>query len=181
MTVKSVLMLSLTMMNRKDLVSALSLSTLTDEVEKLLNCYNLVVSELCEEYLPLIHTQTISSTSGRYHFNLFHKTPLEIKAVFNRNGDEISYKQTPLYIICDEPEITVSYVYYPQNAKINDVSVYDKTKISERILALGVAREFLLQSGLYEEALSFDNRFQQALTQVLLKKSGAIIRARSWF
>ncbi|MGN0818998.1 MAG: hypothetical protein ACI4M6_01185 [Christensenellaceae bacterium] len=181
MTVSSVIKQSLIMMNRSDLISELTNADMTKEVEKLLSCYNLVVSELCEEYLPVIHTETMQSASGRFYFTDFARTPLEIKAVFNVAGDEITYKKTPLYIQTDCNEAIVSYVYYPETAALNDESVYTGTKISQRILALGVSREYLLLSGLYEEAVNFDKRFQDSLAQVLLKNSGAIIRARSWF
>lgn len=181
MTVASVIKQSLIMMNRNHLIAELEKTTLSEEAEKLLNCYNLVVSELCEEYLPLIHTETLTSTSGRFYFTEFSKTPLEIKQVFNAVGEEITFKKTPLYIETECNTVTVSYVFYPEEATINDESVYSGTKISQRILALGVAREYLLVSGFFEEAVSFDKRFTESLAQVLLKNSGVVIRARSWF
>lgn len=187
MTIKEILSLSALEIGRDDLVDYFNggaetsgQSQASADADKMFACYKLVVSELSEEFYPLTKTETLTSESKRYYYSQFSITPIEIKAVYV--GDKkVDYTVTPFYFSCDYDSVSVVYEYYPSATSIAEECPYANTKISGRIVALGVAREFLLVQGLYDQAVIFSERFTNALSSVLVSKGCGRIKARGWF
>lgn len=161
-----------------DSVKKLEIKKDDADIKKMFNCYNLVVSELSEEFVPLTHKETLSSLDGKYYFSSFSKSPKEIKKVFV-NGKETEFKVFLDYVSINASEAEIIYEYVAKNAdNLEEFTEYSGV-IPGRILALGVASEYLLVCGLYKEAIMYRDKFEKALL-ALRQKKNMKMRARRW-
>lgn len=184
MKVKDILKITARVLQNDELSSYLGGESNSEEtakeVDKLFACFKLVISELCEEFLPVTKVENFSSTDGVIPFSSFSLVPLEIKSVYQRDN-EVDFSVNPLQLKTVSGEVTVVYEYYPDILTLEDECPYAKTRISDRIIALGVAREYALLCGLYDEAVSLDKRFSQSLSAVMFPKKLKRVKARGWF
>jgi hypothetical protein len=184
MTVREIIKIAATILQKEDLCGYIGGGEETGELKKDLDrffeCYKLIIGELCEECLPTETSENFVSQGGKVNFADFSKTPLEIKKCYE-NGKEIGFKVFPTFLQTNAENVTVVYSFYPQFDTLDDDCPYSESQLSARIIALGVAREYLLLGGLYEEAVLFDERFKDALATVVLKKNVGKIKARRWF
>lgn len=148
------------------------------DIKRMFDCYNLVVHELSEEVEPLIYRQTLSSENGKFYYSLFTKTPKQILKAFV-NGKEVTFKIHLDFVEVNASNVEFLYDYVPQKAEtLYDTAEYDGI-FSARLLALGVASEYLLISGLYKEALMMREKFEKGITSYKQKKN-RVIKARRW-
>ncbi len=182
MKVRDILKMVAFNLQRRDIIDCLEGKNADgeEELKKLFTCYKLVVSELNEEYSPLSFTETLLSKKGKIYFTSFSKIPTEILSV-KLGGERLNYSVFPTYLQVDKNQVDVEYRYIPKFENMDEECPYSNTKITERILTLGVMREFLLFCGLYEEAVIYDEKFLKALDNVLLSKKGGIMKKRGWF
>lgn len=182
MTVKNILKLAAEMLSLGDVKKELQKTetVVNGDIERLIECYNLVISELCEEYVSVKKTEQIEATGGKFYFSSFAEIPTEILQCYV-NGVKTDFKTTPLYLVADASEITVEYAYYPQKQDIDGICPYKETEVSERVIALGIAREFSLFSGQISEAEIFDERYQKAVSSLVVSKRSLRMKARGWY
>ena len=161
-------------------------SSLTDEDEaeykKFLTCYNITVSELSEEHLPLCYEEELYSSDKRFSYCDFTYQPLKIKSVY-KSINPIDFKIYAEYLTADSDKITVNYEYQPlKTVEFNDdVCPFTNTIIGERQIALGVASEYCLIKGMYEAAIMLRDRYAKSLEQTLVKRRVSRIKQRMWF
>lgn len=184
MTVKQIIRMASKLLQKNDIVQIIDEGESANNVEKcleqMIDCFNSVIVELSEEYFPLKTVQTFSVVDGLISFSSFNQTPLKVVACF-MDSQEIQFGQNHLNLSVPNGEVTVVYEYQPTTLTLDDINPYDGTKISSRVIALGVARECLLRDGLYKEATVFDNRFRQAISSVMISKKSKKLRLRGWF
>ncbi len=182
--VRDILKISALNLQNEEILAYLNGKTVDEEtekeVDKLLSCYKLIISELCEEYLAVKKAETFSTTDGVINYGKFSKVPLEIKSCYEGER-EVDFTVTPLHLKTESGSVTVVYEYYPEIISLDDDCPYTGTRISERIIAMGVCREYLLISGLFDEAVVFDERYQKALSIVLFPKNLKKIKVRGWY
>ena len=191
MKVVDIIALASTMVGKDDFALAIkealeANASLSDddftEYEKFLSCYNITASELAEEHLPLNFTEELTSTDGKYYYNDFKYPPLRIKSVY-RSVNAIDYNIYSEFLYADSDKIKVTYEYQPiKVTDFNDeVCPFKNTIISERLIALGVASEYCLITGMYEAAVLLRDRFTKSLEQTLVKRKVPRIKQRTWF
>lgn len=182
--VRDILKISALSLQNEEILAYLNGKAVDEETEKeadkMFSCYKLIISELCEEFLAVKKAETFETYDGVINYTKFSKVPLEIKSCFV-GEKEVDFTVTPLYLKTESGSVTVVYEYYPEITSLDDECPYTGTKISERIIAMGVSREYLLISGLFDEAISFDERYQKALSIVLFPKNLKKIKVRGWY
>ncbi len=152
-----------------------------EEVDKLIACYNITVSELSGEFVPLYHKEDFDVIDNKIFFKDFSKTPLEIKSVY-RSVIPLKFKVYPTYVEAETDRCTVEYVYRAEEAK----SIFDECELSgsiipERVIAEGVVSESLINVGMYQEALLWRDRYEKSVKNCLLKRKVERIKTRIWF
>lgn len=151
------------------------------EVEKLIKCYNVTVSELSEEYFPLLKRENVRLKNGKFYYKDLKKDALEIKNVFF-DGEPISFKVYTEYFTADKDEVEVEYVFRCKNKnRLTDECEYDGKDVSERIIAEGVVSEWLMNAGMFDEAISRRAKYVNSLKNVMLKRKVGKIKARGWY
>ena len=146
--------------------------------KKLLNAYNHVLSEVATEYVPLKTTSTFSG--GKVLFSAFPLAPLKIYRAEYLNGNVAPFTLGIDYIVLPDRETTVTYSYIP--AEVTSTSVkfaYENTKVGKRVFLYGVAAEYCMITGRFDEAADWEAKYRAAIASAMT--SGAKrIKARKW-
>lgn len=156
-----------------------STATAQEEIATLLRCYNLVENEIALDYLPLTVEERVSSSDGKCFYTAFSKTPISILSVTDDRGNKLPYEIFPEYLTTSAGDVYVTYTYAPESKNANSPCSYSG-RVSKRLLAYGVATEYCLINGLYEEAVMWDKKYKDALLCISSANKPKIVRARRW-
>lgn len=152
-----------------------------EQTDDLLKCYNVTVSELSEEYLPLTFKEDLKSSDKRFYYKDFTKQPVEIKSVY-RSDIPMNFKVYPTYFTTEDQECTVLYEYcYKPARAITDDGEYSDSVITDRVIAEGVVSEALINLGMYEQAVLWRDRYLKSLQSCMLKRKINKIKPRGWY
>lgn len=189
MKVKDILCEAAAIMGRQDLEEYLKENNAPDvlsaqkDCELLLRCYNLAENEIALEYRPISISEEVETQDGLIFIKDLKETALDIISIVDEYQNKIGYKIYPEYIKTAPKKLRITYTYIPQRKKIDDESAFSATNITQRIAAMGTACEFLLISGLYDEALMWDKRYKDSLLKVSREKTAGRVMpaARRWY
>ncbi|MEG1499857.1 MAG: hypothetical protein RR400_02170 [Clostridia bacterium] len=171
MTALSVIKLSLELLGKEDLLKLTqfggTVATASEEekkeIDRLVKCLNLVVSEIAEEFFPLKKIEKIKSVDGVILFSSFSCPVFSVVSIHDSCGRKMKFKTFPDHIKVDDGEMEICFEYKPKIIDINGEIENFYGKVSERIFAYGVAMEFCLISSMADEAMLFDKRFKDSL------------------
>ena len=139
---------------------------------------NLVIMELASSYVPMVCIETVNSQDGKIIFaNLTHNAT-RILSVKNEFGYDAEFKLYPEYVKVFGGTYTVEYEYAPSNYSLNDTVGFND-KITAALLGYGVAAEYCVTQGMFEEAVLWRTRYTEGVERVVLPKSRAI-KGRCW-
>lgn len=153
----------------------------SDIIETLLTAYNAVADEIARDFIKLTRSESFCVTGGEVRYSKFSDNPLKILSVKGANGNAVTAKIYPDKILTDAGEITVEYLYSPSARKIDDESDFTYTVIGERTVGYGVAAEYALMRGMYEQAVIYNEKFVDALKNALFGRKKPKIKGRAWF
>ncbi len=181
MNVKNIIKIACDFVEMNDLKNSLD-STLTtaqqENLDELLQCFNWVNEEITTEYFPL-YTKQIVEKENSLNFSDLEKNIISVLNI------KLSKVKKDFFTYPDKIEFDgkideITYSYLPEVLEINDEAY---SFVPERVYAYGVAREFYLQKGITDKAISFNSRFQDSIQNFL--KSNANFNknmpARKWF
>ncbi len=184
MTVKEIIKQSAIFLNANEIVNYLvkgtaeNFSNLLEEVNLLVNCYNVVAEEIASSHCRFKAVESFSPKNNRVTLGEFLYNPLAIINVFDKNGVKVNANILPTEIITDLPFITVEYYYIPSIKTLDDISDFKDTFIKKRTLAYGIVTEYLLIKGSYEEASLWHEKYAQSL--ITLKGNTGRVKGRVW-
>ena len=145
----------------------------------LLKCLNLVIDQLSSEYVPFFKEESFVTDDGVIPFSDFSNKVIEVKGVYDQKGGKADFKNFSTHIKTVAGEVKVEYCYVPANLTENSEIFLSNGRLTERIIAYGVASEYALSEQRYEEASMWDERFKQSLMTVLHPKN-VRVRKRRW-
>lgn len=136
------------------------------QINQLLIFINYVVSEITKDYFPLYCKETISSDrDGKINFNNLSKTAIRIKDVKNFLDLSCTFEIYPEYLKVENPnsEYKIYYSYVPKKIHSIDEQIELPFGVDYFIVGFGVASEFALANGLYDEAKMWESKFLDGL------------------
>lgn len=140
---------------------------------------NLVIRELAGTYIYMKATQNFTTNNKRIAYSSFTVSPVEILAVYDANGISVSYKENREYLEVAFSSVSVEYAYIPSNYSLSQEIGYSEKEISITALSFGVAGEYCLATGRFDEAVMFRKRYSDAIEQFCLPKNRKVKR-RGW-
>lgn len=164
--------------NSLGLENVLSDKTQSDTDKLLVCCANNVLDEITSEYLPLKCEVTVSTSDGTIPYS-------ELGNVYDvvnvtKNGVKIDYSLYPSFIEVDGlGEYKVTFYARPNKLEPED-DIPVQLRLTPRIVSYGIIAEYLLVSGLYEEAVTYDRRFKDALNRLAYCNGEKRIKRRRW-
>ena len=132
------------------------------QAELLLECFNLVENELALDYLPLVKKESYIPQAGKVFYTQFSSPVARILSVENGFGEEIEFRVFATYLEVDATVVNVRYAYAPTEKTMSGESDY-QFAASERLLAFGMAAEYLAALGLLEEASVWDKKYKEGI------------------
>lgn len=183
MTVKDIMRTVATLVGREDVVKYLLKESegneeVLSDIDLLTRLINIVVSELACSYVPMVAREKIEVKNGKFYFKDLTKTPLSVKNVYDYYGNQTAYSVTGEYIKTDLG-VQIEYTILPSNYGLEDQLGYTEKDISPIILAYGTAAEYSISKGCFDEAVTWHNRYVNALSEVCLPKN-KMVKQRSW-
>ena len=184
MKVKDVLLLVRELLNLPiDVQRCINGETVEEWAEKetntLVKGFNVVEKELAVDYLPLYAEDTIRTNTGSIFYTSLTRKPVRILGIKDGDGTSLKYRIFPEYIKTECGEICVRYTYIPEEKLLLDSSDY-KLQASENLLAYGIAVEYCLARGRFEEASIWEKKYKQALKSAYKSNPSVVLRTRRW-
>lgn len=152
------------------------------EIKMLLRCLNLVYNQIATDYIPLLETEKIMPLNSEILLSDLSKKILDVKRIEDKFGIRVNYKLYPDKIFLPiNGEVTITYSYEPEEL-IDPESTMESfsEKLTERVMAYGVAMEYSFISGLHDDASIWETRFKDGLLIAARKKSEIRLPERRW-
>lgn len=176
MKIKECIQLAGVLLNLGDVLKS---KTLTDTDKLLLRCANNCLSEIASEYLPLINEKTVKASGGKIMYSALGTTIYDVIDVKSEDG-KAEFELMPSFIKVEKDgEYTVKFCYCPGELTEDD-DVPMSLLITDRVIAYGIAAEYMLINGFYEEAVTFDRVFKDALNRAAYGKKERRVKSRRW-
>ena len=184
MTVKEILLAAACLLGmEKEMQDFLSGASTDENVEAnanaLLKCFNLVENEIALDYLPLLAEEEIESETGVIYYSSLSREAVRVLAVRDEWGNEVPFTLFPEYLKTQPDKVCVRYTYLPKTKMFEDKSDF-KLNASVHMFSYGVAAEYALANGLFEEAAVWDKKYKDAIKAAYCSKPPRRIRSRRW-
>ena len=184
MTIKDIIKTAAVYLNLTDVIGYLDGTTANPssltlaKTDTLTRLANLTVSELAASYVPMVCSENVETEDGKIVFSGLTNNITRILSVKNEFGQDAEFKIFPEYIKVFGGKYTVQYEYAPANYGLTDTVGFN-VKITAALLGYGVAAEFCITEGRFEEAILWRKRYTYGVERVALPKSAAI-KGRCW-
>ncbi len=149
-------------------------ANLMSQINNLTRCANLVINELCCNYVPMVKSETVDCADGKIYFSELSETVLEIEKVTDTFGENVEYSFSPEFLTVSLPTVIVTYKFLPPTYGLTDEIGYSERDLGRRVIAYGVAAEFLLTEHDFNESVMWHDRFTDALSRVVKIKNSKI-------
>lgn len=150
-----------------------------EEVNTLVRCFNAVENELAVDYLPLYQEDVVQTDTGAVFYTSFSRRAVRILEVKDENGNALQYTIFPQYIKTQKGKVVIRYSYAPEEKFLYSDSEY-QLEIAERVLEYGIATEYCLMRGMFEEANVWEKKYKHALKTAYKAYPSVVLRSRRW-
>lgn len=150
-----------------------------EKAELLLTCFNLVENELALDYLPLFAEDEIESETGIIEFSALRYDAVRVTGVRDKWGNAAAFKLFPTYLQTAPGYVKITYTYTPQKKEIDEESDF-VTLISSRLMSYGMAAEYSLVMGLFEDATVWDKKYKEGIEAAYKLRPCKRIKSRRW-
>lgn len=145
----------------------------------LLQCYNVVENELALDYLPLTAEDEMQTQTGVVEFSALSRSAVRILRVTDGNGVAVKYRLFPQYVKAQPGTLKIAYIYSPTEKTLED-GCECAAAVSMRMIAYGMAAEYCMNIGLYEEADAWDKKYKGAIEAAYKATPCKRISSRRW-
>ena len=181
-TVKEVLMTAAELIGEDGLKKSVGEgSSSSEELSLLLKCFNLVEDELALDYFPLKTCEKFAPADGKIAFTAFSEAPVRVLKVTDAEGGGL-----PFAVFFDRVEVhgsrgdvEVTYAFAPATKTLEGNSDFSG-RVSARLIALGVATEYLLAVNRFGEAAAFEKKYREAIRAAGDPRRKLTARGRRW-
>lgn len=193
MDVKDILKTAILFLNKEELLEDayfldevgedyMASSDREQEIEKLLQCLNLVYQEISAEYLPLVFEEEVTPNEGKIMLVKLSKSIQEVQKIMSVDGNRIGFKLFPDYILlnANHEKVKIRYTYEPDVLSKTSTIFNYGGKLPKRVLAYGVAMEYSFISSLSDEAYIWEARYKDSLKNIVRKKYEIKLPSRRW-
>ncbi len=161
-------------------------TTMCDEdtqrkIRYLCSCIDVIVNEIACEYFPIKKTEKVTAKNKRIEYETLSEYVVDVRYV-KRNGRKVNYDLYTMAIGVDEDgEYEVCYEYTPKSYAGDleqKIDLYGR--ITARIVGLGATAEYCLAFDRFDEAVTYDKMFKDALIGVEKSRGKMYVKKRRW-
>ncbi|MGN1222649.1 MAG: hypothetical protein ACI4T1_00770 [Christensenellales bacterium] len=155
--------------------------TLEDRtISLLVKCFNLVYSEIATDYLQLITFEDIEVEDEKFFLSNLENKFYKLIKVENEFGISVPFKVYDDILYLNNGKYKIYYAYIPSQVSLNSEVNNFNGKLSVRLFAFGLSKEYCFISGLYNDASLFKTRFEEGLFLASKEKKNIIMPGRRW-
>lgn len=149
-------------------------------LELLVRCFNLVYSELASDYIPLVICENIVVLKGSFNLTLLDNKFYKIVKLVDKFGVDVKCEIFDDVLYAKDGEYKIIYCYKPQFATLNSELVDFNGKITDRVFALGLCKEYCYICGQYNESQDYKTKFEDSLKACDKIKKNIVMPKRRW-
>lgn len=154
------------------------------KLKLLVKCANLVIKEIATEYAPLIEEETVDVVEGRIEYEGLTRKVAEVRKVQDiDSGLTSKFYCAPTHCKLSSEGVKrakIVYSYIPLDIDIEEDCPISPA-VSAKTLALGICAEYSMISGMYEQSVTYSDRFKQDMRTAARKKGEIKIKPRRWY
>ena len=143
----------------------------------LLRAYNAVMGVTCAEFFPPRRREKVGG--DKIFFADLDEVATRIVAAYDGEGNGIGAVVCPTYAVA-RGAAEIEYEYFPSEKGEEDEHPFDERKLGVRAFAYGVAAEYCLIAGRYEESANWEGKYRAACAGRLTRRRAGKIPARTW-
>ena len=182
MTVKEVLIKAAKLLSLDEAAAFLETGeegTENAQANALLTCFHTVENELALDYFPRRIEETLQTQTGAIVYEELSKKAVRILFVHDEWGNELPFKTFPEYVKTQSGKITIGYCYLPEEKTLAGECDF-KLFVSVRMMAYGIAAEYALQNGMFEDAAVWNKKYKDAICAAYKNFKSVKIKQRRW-
>lgn len=162
MKVEDVLTEVLIRLGDRDKYDIMNLPQDDEEINTIVKCINMVISEIASDYLPVEFEEEVEVINGVIPYDNLSKKLINLKNV-TKNSTKIDTKMYPNELLVKaDSMVRVQYMYMPNAVKLGDI-ISLSPKITLMLIVYGVLGEYCLLQGRYEDSSLYDKRYREML------------------
>lgn len=146
---------------------------------ELLECFHTIENELALDYLPLYAEEELVSKTGAVYFSELDHAAVRIVEVLDGYGNVLKFQLFPQYLKTQPGKLKIRYSYTPERKTVDGESDFN-LHASARLFAYGMAAEYAIQNGLFEEAGIWDRKYKEAISAAYKATPNKKIASRRW-
>ena len=146
----------------------------------LIRCFNLAYSEIATDYIPLIDCCKITVENGEYNLSNLTKKFYKLVKLEDKYGSAVKCNIYNNVLKAKDGEYNLIYCYLPSFATLNSDIIDFNGKVVDRIFAYGLNKEYCYICGMYDEANSYKEKFEDCLKSCSTIKKNLVLPRRRW-
>ena len=146
----------------------------------LLECANNVCVHIATNYIPLYNQEKLTVTDNKISIDSLTQKLFKVKKITNKSG-YVKFTIIDKNIVCDNGEVSVLYSYYPNSFEMTDDIIDFNGKVSLFGYCYGIASEYCLSKGDYEQAYFWDDKYKELLKNSAKRTDYLKLKNRRWF
>ena len=148
-------------------------------VRQLLNCCNFTLEELYRDYASALRKTVVDVIDGFADTSALRLS--KVISLVDSEGNDVRYRYTEGGLSVNEDgRYNLCYARLPAAVTLDDDITLPSPRITERILAYGVLREYFTVVGDTFSASQWDERYKDALRIADVKSSPMRMPVRRW-
>ncbi len=148
-------------------------------VDGLLGCYQHVETELAMDYFPIVYEEKVAAVNGEIRYEALARRVARVLALLDKDGNKEAMKIFPACLCVKSGAYTLRYAALPSEKTIDDEAECG-VGVSEQLMAYGIAAEYCLLKGLYEEHAAWEKKYKHAIASSYRLRGGKRIKEREW-
>ena len=150
-----------------------------ETVDNLLRCFDTVENELALDYFPLYAEEEVETDTGCVYYSELSRSAVRVVKVEDGWGNDVPFRLFPEYLKTQGGRIKIRYSYAPVKKTLQGCSDY-RTQVSARLFSYGMAAEYCLSQGLFEEAAVWNKKYKDAIGMAYRNNPCKILQSRRW-
>lgn len=149
-------------------------------LELLTRCFNLVYKEIATDYIPLAIVENIEVSGGSFSLSKLDKDFYKLCRLENKFGIEVKCEIYDNVLYVKDGNYRIVYCYKPEFATLNSEVSDFNGKLTDRVLALGLNKEYCYVSGEYDQSGVYKSKFEESLECAMRARKNIVMPRRRW-
>lgn len=150
------------------------------ELDMLLRCLNLVVSDISTEYLPIYREKDITFNDGKMNLKDIDSDLFQIVSLKDEYNNNIRFRIFDSHISANCEHAHIVYTVFAKTCTLDGEVEKFSTIIPFRVLSYGTAMEYCFISSLFDDAQIWESRYKNSLLSLSSKKHNIVMPKRRW-